>query len=74
MNNISNGVIIVDEQNSCVQFMNTAARKINKRLKSRQSTSMLSSRTIFDRKRCYYEPINWKLMKSSDYKTVLDTL
>ena len=58
LNNIRDGVFIINEKESIVQFMNTAAIKINKRLESSHSSALLRNNSIFDIKKSLFEPID----------------
>ena len=75
LNNLKEGVYLFNESDSTMLFMNVAAKRINDRLMSRVSkTWLIDENNILDRRGVYFEKIDQKALKSSNFKQAIELL
>ena len=67
LNNIREGVFIVDEKESNVEFMNTAAISLSKRLYMSYNSGQFRDKNIIDRNLRIFEPIDRQKLKQADH-------
>ena len=74
LNNINEGVFIVDKKESKVCFMNKAAIKISKRLHLHHSGADKSNKSIFNQEKAQFELIDRDWLKRADHQAMTEVL